>query len=68
VAIIRKNKGFFIAASCVFIPHVATAATVEALAMHLGLELADQIGVMHYKLNLIRRRLSVHVRTGQTLE
>jgi ribonuclease HI len=43
-AIIRDFEGSFVAAKCVPLPHVESAAMAEALAMRLGLELGRDIG------------------------
>jgi hypothetical protein len=41
-AILRDVDGHFIAASCCFIPHVATLMMAEAIAPREGLELATR--------------------------
>jgi ribonuclease HI len=43
-AIIRDFEGSFVAAKCVPLPHVESAAMAETLAMRLGLELGRDIG------------------------
>jgi hypothetical protein len=43
-AVIRDYEGSFVAAKCVPLPHVESAAMAEALAMRHGLELARDIG------------------------
>jgi hypothetical protein len=43
-AVIRDYEGSFVAAKCVPLPHVDSAAMAEALAMRLGLELGRDIG------------------------
>jgi ribonuclease HI len=42
-AVLRDFEGNFIAASCVFIPHVTTPSMAEAIAMREGLELANNM-------------------------
>jgi ribonuclease HI len=42
-AILRDFEGNFLAASCVFIPHVTTPLMAEAIAMREGLKLANKI-------------------------
>ena len=39
------NRGNFVAASCAYLPHVASAAMAEALAMKEGLHLAQVLCV-----------------------
>ena len=43
-AILRNNSGEFVATACEFIPHVPNVAMAEAMAMRLGLKLANFSG------------------------
>jgi ribonuclease HI len=43
-AVIRDHNGKFIAASTLYLPHVASAAATEAMAMREGLVLATRLG------------------------
>ena len=43
-AIIRDERGIFLAAQCKFIPYAADAMTSEAMAMRDGLNLANSLG------------------------
>jgi hypothetical protein len=43
-AVIRDYEGSFVAARCVSLPHVESAAMAKALAMSYGIELARDIG------------------------
>jgi hypothetical protein len=40
-SIIQDNKGDFITASSIYIPHVSSVATAEVMAMKIWLELAN---------------------------
>ena len=51
--VIRDSTGGFIAASHSYIPHTLDAATAEAYALRDGLLLAQQIGVLEWRSNLI---------------
>jgi ribonuclease HI len=42
-AVIQDYEGHFIAASCIFIPHVATPMMAKATAMRKGLKLANKL-------------------------
>ena len=44
-AVLRDDRGNFIAAQCKFIPHAANVITVEAMAMRDGLEFANSLGL-----------------------